>query len=222
MNGSVAIKGTKNGLTLVLDENEEWDALKEMVGKKFSDSAKFLGTAKTALAFEGRKLSEEQKEELIKIITENTELEIVCLIDPSDEANKVFKDAVDKKIADITSANVRIYKGNLRSGQCIEAETGVVVLGDINPGASVTSKGSVIVLGTLRGTVWAGTGGNRDAFVIATDMMPVQIRIGEIIARSPDRAEQTGIRETKVAYIDENGDICISPMTKDIINTLIF
>jgi len=222
MNGSVAIKGTKNGLTLVLDENEEWDALKEMVGKKFSDSAKFLGTAKTALAFEGRKLSEEQKEELIKIITENTELEIVCLIDPSDEANKVFKDAVDKKIADITAANVRIYKGNLRSGQCIEAETGVVVLGDINPGASVTSKGSVIVLGTLRGTVWAGTGGNRDAFVIATDMMPVQIRIGEIIARSPDRAEQTGIRETKVAYIDENGDICISPMTKDIINTLIF
>ena len=222
MNGSVAIKGTKNGLTLVLDENEEWDALKEMVKKKFTDSARFLGNAKTALAFEGRKLSEEQKEELIKIITESTELEIVCLFDPSDEANKVFKDAVDKKIAELTAANVRIYKGNLRSGQCIEAETGVVVLGDINPGASVTSNGSVIVLGTLRGTVWAGMGGNRDAFVIATDMMPVQIRIGETIARSPDRAEQTGTSKTKVAYIDENCDICISAMTKDIINTLVF
>lgn len=222
MSGSVAIKGTKNGLTLVLDENEEWEELKQKVEKKFTDSAKFLGNAKTALAFEGRKLTEEQKEELIKIITETTELELVCLIDLSDEANKVFKDAVDKKTAEMNAANVRIYKGNLRSGQCIESETGVVVLGDINPGASVTSKGSVIVLGNLRGTVWAGTGGNTKAFVIATDMMPVQIRIGETIARSPDKAEQTGLKETKVAYIDENGAICISTMTKDIINTLSF
>jgi len=222
MSGSVAIKGTKNGLTLVLDENEEWDALKEKVEKKFTDSAKFLGNAKTALAFEGRELSEGQKEELIKIITDNTELEIVCLIDNSDEANKVFKDAIEKQVMALTAANTRIYRGNLRSGQCIESDTGMVVLGDINPGASLTSKGSVIVVGSLRGTVWAGSGGDQKAFVVATDMIPMQIRIGDLIARSPDKKEQTGSKETRVAFIDENGAICISPMTKDIINTIIF
>ena len=34
MAGSVMIKGTKNGITLVLDENEEYDVLKEKVEKK--------------------------------------------------------------------------------------------------------------------------------------------------------------------------------------------
>ena len=29
MNGSVIIKGTKNGITLVLDENEEYSVIKE-------------------------------------------------------------------------------------------------------------------------------------------------------------------------------------------------
>ena len=48
MAGSVMIKGTKNGITLVLDENEEYDVLKEKVEKKVSESAKFLGNAKTA------------------------------------------------------------------------------------------------------------------------------------------------------------------------------
>jgi septum site-determining protein MinC len=61
MNGSVMIKGSKNGITLVLSETEEYDVLKSKVEKKFKDSAKFLGNAKTAISFEGRKLTEEQK-----------------------------------------------------------------------------------------------------------------------------------------------------------------
>ncbi|MBP5179325.1 MAG: septum site-determining protein MinC, partial [Lachnospiraceae bacterium] len=184
MAGSVMIKGTKNGITLVLDENEEYDVLKEKVEKKFSESAKFLGNAKTALAFEGKKLSDEQKDEMLKIITDNTDLDIVCLLDNSEEANGKFAAAVNDKILEELTRYAKIHRGNLRSGQSIETDAGIVVLGDVNPGASLISKGSIIVLGTLRGTAWAGVGGNKDCFVICSDMMPVQLRIGDIIARS--------------------------------------
>ncbi len=219
MGSSVVIKGTKNGITLVLDENEEYSALKEKVEKKFRDSAKFLGNAKTALAFEGKKLTDEQKDELIKCIGENTALDIVCILDNSEEANEKFERAVSKKINEMTSGNARIYKGNLRSGQSIESDTGIVVLGDVNAGADLVSKGNIIVLGTLRGTAWAGAGGNSDCFVICSDMSPVQLRIADIIARSPDHQDRNGQKETKIAYL-ENNQICISPLVKEIITSL--
>lgn len=221
MSGSVIIKGSRNGITLVLDENEEFDVLKEKVEKKFKDSAKFLGNAKTALSFDGKKLTDEQKDEIIKIIGENTDLEIVCLIDNSDEANEPFKSAVDKKISAMTQGNAKIYKGNLRSGQSIESDTGIIVLGDINPGASLISKGNIVVLGSLRGTVWAGADGNTNCFVIATDMTPMQIRIADTIARSPDRKDQNDQKDIKIAFLDENSAINISRLTKDVINGLI-
>ena len=218
---SVVIKGSKNGITLVLDENEEFSVLKENVAKKFSDSSKFLGNAKTALAFEGRKLTDEQKDELIECIKENSELDIVCLMDNSEEGNLKFKQAVESALLGMNASNVKIYKGGLRSGQTIESDNGLVVLGDVNPGASLVSKGNVIVLGTLRGTVWAGVGGNRNAFVICSDMTPMQVRISDIIARAPDHQEKKDDKNMKIAYLDENDSICIAPLTKDIINSLV-
>ena len=220
MNGSVIIKGTKNGITLVLDENEEYSVIKEKVAKKFKDSAKFLGNAKTALSFDGRKLTEEQQEEIVACIMENTELDIVCILDNSEEGNARALQAVEKRAQELTASNAKIYKGNLRSGQSLESDTGLIVLGDINPGASLTSKGNIIVLGSLRGTAWAGCSGNADCFVIASDMSPMQIRIADIIARAPDRKDKNESKDTKIAFLDENGAVNISSLSKEIINNL--
>ena len=156
---------------------------------------------------------------MLKIITDNTDLDIVCVLDNSEEANGKFAAAVNDKMLEELTGYAKIHRGNLRSGQSIETDAGIVVLGDVNPGASLISKGSIIVLGTLRGTAWAGVGGNKDCFVICSDMMPVQLRIGDIIARSPD--DQAGVvgKEIKIAYLD-NDQICISPLTKDVINSL--
>lgn len=220
MNGSVMIKGSKNGITLVLSETEEYDVLKSKVEKKFKDSAKFLGNAKTAISFEDRKLTEEQKDEMIKIISENTELEIVCVIDGSEEGNAKFAEAVEKKINEMTGANARIYKGNLRSGQSLESDAGLIVLGDVNPGAGLISKGNIIVLGSLRGTAWAGAGGNENCFVICSDMVPMQIRIADIIARSPDHKDKKDVKDIKIAYLEKES-IVISPLSKEIISGLV-
>ena len=101
-------------------------------------------------------------------------------------------------------------------------ETSIIILGDVNAGAKVVSKGNVIILGSLKGNVFAGSAGNVDAFVIALDMKPVQIRIADTIARSPDekkigRSKKT--RETKIAFW-ENGNIYIEPLDKDVMNDI--
>lgn len=58
-------------------------------------------------------------------------------------------------------------KGTLRSGQVLESETSIIILGDVNPGATVVSKGNVVVLGALKGTIHAGATGNEASFVAA-------------------------------------------------------
>ncbi|MCB9030325.1 MAG: septum site-determining protein MinC [Deltaproteobacteria bacterium] len=81
--------------------------------------------------------------------------------------------------------DARIIYSTLRSGQKIESEHSLIIVGDINPGAEVVAGGDVIVLGTLRGIAHAGaydeTGGGRSIFALS--LQPTQLRIGTTITR---------------------------------------
>ena len=95
-----------------------------------------------------------------------------------------FSRAIENKYA-VQDANTgQFFKGTLRSGQVLDVETSIIVIGDVKVGAKVVSKGNVIILGTLEGTVYAGSTGNTNAFVIALDMNPMQIKIADVIAHS--------------------------------------
>ena len=85
MNQPVVIKGNKSGLIVHLDDKMEFSDLKEKVEEKFTSSSDFLGAAQIALSFEGRKLSEEQKYELMECVREHSKLDIVCLIDDDEK-----------------------------------------------------------------------------------------------------------------------------------------
>ena len=91
----------------------------------------------------------------------------------------------------------------------------------MNPGATIVSKGNVVVLGSLKGTIHAGAVGNEDAFVAALNMAPVQIRIADVIARSGDGPIQMKGSATgpMIAYAEE-GNIYMEPITKEVINDI--
>ena len=74
----------------------------------------------------------------------------------------------------------QFYKGTLRGRQVLESEQSIVIIGDIEEGATVASKGNVIVTGTIYGTVIAGASGRRDAVIAALRMQPKKLRIGEV------------------------------------------
>jgi septum site-determining protein MinC len=79
----------------------------------------------------------------------------------------------------------------LRSGHRIHFPGHVVVIGDVNPGAEVIAGGNVVVWGRLRGVVHAGAIGDETAVVCALDLSPMQLRIADQIAVSPDRKGKT-------------------------------
>lgn len=219
MKHSVMIKGTKSGIIVVLDENADYETLKQDVAQKFKEASAFLGSTSMALSFEGYKPDNVQQQELMEIICENSDLKIMCIVDTDERKEELFRENLNQTLTELDSNTGQFYKGNLRSGQVLDVETSIIVLGDVNNGAKVISKGNVIILGTLKGNVFAGASGNERAFVVALDMNPIQIRIADIIARAPDRPSREKTKEAKIAFV-ENGNIYIEPLNKDIINDI--
>lgn len=219
MNNPVIIKGNKYGIIVVLDTEMDFSELKEKIADKFRESSKFFDKAQMVLSFEGRKLSNDEQREVLNIIAEETELHVVCIIEEDPQTEQVFKKALDEKLMELSNSTGQFYKGNLRSGQVLESETSIIIIGDINPGAKIVSKGNIIVLGALKGSAFAGASGNTNAFVVALDMNPVQVRIGDVIARSPDKPVKAPIKETKIAFI-EDGNIYIEPLSKEVLNDI--
>jgi septum site-determining protein MinC len=100
----------------------------------------------------------------------------------------------------------------LRSGQVVQHPGHVVVIGDVNPGAEIIAGGDVVVWGKLRGIVHAGATGDDGAVVCALSLTPLQLRIGNYIARAPEGRE--GLPERpEMAHVQE-GDIVAEPWEK--------
>lgn len=219
MNNPVIIKATTSGIIVVLNHEIPFEELLNHIAVKFKESAKFLGNAKIAISFEGRQLTTEEEREIVNVITQNSNLQIMCIVSNDEKLEKRFEQSLNQKLMSLSTSTGQFHKGTLRSGQTLESETSIIVIGDVNPGAKVVSKGNVIVLGTLKGTVFAGATGNENSFVVALDMQASQIRIADVFGRSPDRPKRELSKEPKIAYL-EDGNIYIEPLTKDAINDI--
>ena len=119
------------------------------------------------------------------------------------------------------------YRGTIRSGQSVEFASSIVVVGDVNPGAKVVAKGNIIIIGSLKGSAYAGVNGKQNSFIIALDMDPMQLRIGEFYARSPDsvkgklfKKKKQQVKEMQIAFV-ENNNIYIEPINRSVLNSII-
>lgn len=91
----------------------------------------------------------------------------------------------------------------VRSGMEIRHPGTVVILGEVNPGGSVIAAGDILVWGRLRGIAHAGAEGNSQCLIMALQMEPTQLRIGDYLARSPETPPAQFYPE--VAYVTPEG-----------------
>ena len=180
------------------------------------------------MSFEGRELSQEEELAIVDLISRNTSIDVVCILDNNSLRDEICARKIQEFDESQSGRTGEFYKGTLRSGQVIECKTSIVVLGDVNPGAKIIAQGNIIILGALKGNAHAGCMGDRSCFVFALDMKPIQIQIGDLIAKSPDkektrkhllRREKVQTAESQIA-VARDGNIYIEPVTKDILNRM--
>ncbi len=95
------------------------------------------------------------------------------------------------------------WKSVLRSGMEISHPGTVILIGDLNPGASIVAAGDILVWGNLRGVTHAGADGNHQSRIFALRMEPTQLRIAENLARAPEKPPNQ--YEPEVAYVTTEG-----------------
>lgn len=224
MSQAVVIKSNKYGINLILDKNMPFQELLVAIKEKFQESEKFFKDAKMAISFEGRALTQEEEYQIIETITENTSISIICIVDNDESHADMVKQQIDAYYDSVAGREGEFYRGTLRSGQVLESVSSVVIVGDVNPGAKIISQGNIVVLGALKGNAYAGAAGDSNCFIVALEMDPIQIQIGDILAKSPDnkkmkprrlrRKEKNPVSAEAQIAVAKGGNIYIEPITR--------
>lgn len=197
-NTYLTIKGTKDGLVFKLDDTCSFaDLLQEMKEKLDVSYQHFLEGPSIGVTVQlgNRYLTPEQEQIVRDMIDSKGNLNVVRF-----ESNVVLKDEVEKARRE---AETTIVQKTVRSGQVLEYEGNVLILGDINPGGCVRSTGSIFVIGALRGVAHAGMEGNKEAIIAASLLQPTQLRIASSVSRPPDEWKKE-LYEMEFAYIEED------------------
>ena len=222
MKNSVVIKSFPSGIVLHLDPDLPFDQLLADVGEKFRESSSFFKDAKMALSLKGRVLSDFEEQQILDAITQNSELRILCLTGEDDETNQTFVKALRQ--ADFTGesadGNGQFYRGTLRNGQVLETESSIVVLGDVYPGSAIISARDIIVLGGLFGEAYAGGNGSSAHYVVALEMSPEKLKVGDFKYHSKDKASKWSIRpkvQPKIAYVKDKR-VVLDSLTKELLS----
>ena len=180
MSNQVIIKGKNDRLVIALNPKSDFLELCDILKTKILEAKNFIGNSRMAIEFSGRKLTSEQEDILIGILTENSNIVISYIFTEKNEEDKKAEEIIDLSQLDslIEEGKTHFYRGTLRSGAKIESDGSVVVIGDVNPSSIIRARGNVIVLGRLNGTVYAGLNGDEQAFVTAIYFNPIQLTIG--------------------------------------------
>lgn len=133
-------------------------------------------------------------------------------IETNKEVNELGLHGIRKSFnKEIATSNTKFYKGALRSGQKVEFEGSLVIIGDVNAGAEVLAEENVIVLGNLRGMAHAGAKGNKEAIIAATSINSAQIRIADIVKEIEKNENNEEQYEPKTyAYVNQEGEIVLT------------
>lgn len=191
----ISIRGIKEGIYIFIKEGE-FQQIKRELEKKLMDSMDFFKGG-DILGIKGENLSEGEINELLEIIKNKYNLSVSEKGLPTHLEESGF-------FTGIYEGMTKFIKSTVRSGQVINYDGNIVIMGDVNPGALIKAKGNIIILGTLRGVAHAGVDGNKDAIVAAYNLQPTQLRIADIISRRPDEGMITsGFPEVAKIYNEE-------------------
>ena len=220
MKDAVLIKSFPNGITLLMREDASMEEILQELTVKFTEARNFFGSSTMALSMEGRKVTEAEEILILDTIRVNSNVRIACIVGHDDDTNKNFIKALqhmDKKLSGTEGG--QFYKGTLKNREVIETENSIVVLGDVYPGSAVFSAGNIIILGGLYGEAYAGGDGREDAYIVALEMEPERLKIGDFKYKTNANQSKWGIHpkvQPKIAHL-KNVKIVFDPLTKELL-----
>lgn len=209
MSELISIKGGRDGLRLHLDEAAEWPALVAALRTQLDQGGAFFAGAQLVVDVGERTLSAEQLSEVLALMQQHG-VQPESLAASARESRNAARSAgltarptVRRSPApapEATDQPALLICRTVRSGQVVRHHGHITLIGDVNPGAELIAGGNVVVWGRLRGLVHAGALGDTSALICALEFQPTQLRIADLIARTPEGATR---RTPEIARIED-------------------
>ena len=197
-NNYVSINLRRDEILIKLDENAEQGQIIYTLKKKLPELKKLYKDEKTPIRVTGKILKNKEIDEIQAIIKEKIDVEIDFDM-PKSLGLSSIKRTFDKEIA---ISETKFHRGSLRSGQRMEVEGSLVILGDVNSGAEVIASDNIVVLGASRGLAHAGAKGNKQAIISAGLFDAVQVRIANIV-KEINRDEEPLHKQAYISVVDD-------------------
>ena len=200
MRSQITINSAKDEIIIKLNPEATQEEILEKLKKKLTDLKKLYKEAQNPILITGKVLTKKESLEIKNMILDKIDVEIRFEVNQNLGLHGITK-SFNKEIE---SSETKFFKGSVRSGQRIEYEGSLVILGDVNFGAEVIAGDNVIVLGVLRGLAHAGAKGNKKAIIAASSIECLQIRISDIIKEFEKQSEDEVISRKNYAYVEDD------------------
>lgn len=193
----VSINLRTDEIIIKIDDNAERLQILQELSIKLAELKKLYQDSKTPIRVTGKILKNSDMDEIKDIIQKEIDVEVRFDTPTSLGLHSITR-SYNK---DVETSETIYHKGSLRSGQRIEVEGSVVIIGDVNSGAEVIAGDNIVIIGTLRGLAHAGAKGNKEAIIAVSTLDAVQLRISNIV-KEIDKQEK--IYEHVYIYVKDD------------------
>lgn len=201
MRSCISINLRKDNIVIKVNEEYSQEDIVFTLRKKIPDLKKLYQGEHTPIVITGKVLKNKEIDEIQELIKKYLDVQIKFDSPRTLGLHGIVK-TYNKEIA---ISETKFHRGAVRSGQKLEFEGSIVIMGDVNDGAEVIAGDNIVILGALRGLAHAGAKGNVNAIIAASSIDAPQLRIANIIKER----EKEEIQEDKKTYacLDEKGNL---------------
>jgi septum site-determining protein MinC len=204
MKSCVTINLKKDNIVIKLGEEFEQEDIMYALRKKIPDLKKLYKDDSTPILISGKVLKNKEIDEIQELIKRYLDVNVEFESPRTLGLHGITK-TYNKEIA---TSETKFHRSSVRSGQKVEFEGSLVILGDVNDGGEVIAGENIIVLGILRGLAHAGAKGNKQAMIAASSIEAPQLRIANVV-KEREREEILSDERNTYAYLNENDEMII-------------
>ena len=206
MESCISINTRQGKVIVKIAEDATQEEILVDLKKKLKDFKKLYKDDNTPLLISGKVLKNKEMEEI-----QNLTKPIIDTKIDFDSPKILGLHGIKKTFnKDIATSETKFHRGSLRSGQRVEFEGSLVILGDVNAGAEVVAGENVVVVGILRGLAHAGAKGNKEAIIAAASIEAPQLRIANIVKEMAINTLDEYNTDIKTsAYVNDKDEIIV-------------
>ena len=147
----VRLKGTKQGIVLIVDLNHSLSGLKSDLTALLKETSEYFNKNAVSLSFN----ETGELEDAFKI-REIQKLVLDCGFIIDSKVNIIEEKIIQEK------SRTKIIRSSLRAGNKFKFDGNIILFGDLNAGAKIEVTGSFICIGNVYGVVHAGQKSSED------------------------------------------------------------